>query len=96
MAGREKVEYLILTEGRHMHRRADRPSVDKDRQRGEHLLLRLVEQPDAPFDRGPQRALALRKIDRPGSQRLVLSSKGLQLVPHTLAGPLFPPPDKGD
>ena len=46
----------------------DRPPVDEDRQRGEHPLLGFVEQPDAPLDGRPQRALAFGEIDRAGAR----------------------------
>ncbi len=43
------------------------PSTKTDRV-ASMCSLRVVEQPDAPFDRRPQRALALGKIDRAGTQ----------------------------
>ena len=64
--GDERLE--VGEEGR---RGGERPCVVQRAATGEHreasmeLALALAEQPVAPVDRRPQRALAFRKVDRP-------------------------------
>ena len=58
-----------------MHGRVDRPPVGEDRQGGQHVLLRVVEQSDAPFDGRAQCALTLGKIDRAGTQGVEATSE---------------------
>ena len=71
----EQIERPVLGEIGDVHGRLDRPAVDEDRQGGQHVLLGVVEQPDAPFDGRAQRALALGKIDRAGAQGVEATSE---------------------
>jgi hypothetical protein len=64
----EQIERPVLGEIGNAHGCLERPALDEDRQRGQHLALRVIEQPDAPFDRRTQRALTLGKIGRAGAQ----------------------------
>ena len=66
----EQIERPVLGEIGNVHGRLERPAVDEDRQRGQHLLLGVIEQPDAPFDGRAQRALTFGKVDRAGTQRV--------------------------
>ena len=50
------------------------PSTKID-MRGQHVPLRIVEQPDAPFDGRAQRALALGQVDRARTQRVEAASQ---------------------
>ncbi len=73
--GIEEIERPVFGELGNVHGRVDRPSLDEDRQGGQHVLLRVVEQPDAPFDRRAQRALTLGKIDRARTQGVEATSE---------------------
>ena len=61
----EQIEDAVLGDIGDVRRRFDRPASFEDRQRGQQVQLGVVEQPEAPLHRGPDRALPLRKVDRP-------------------------------
>ena len=71
----EQIERPIFGEAGNVHGCRDRPAFDKDRQGGEHVLLGVIEQPDAPFDGRAQRALTFGKIHRAGTQSVEATSE---------------------
>ena len=66
----EQIQRPVFGEIGNVHGCFDRPSLDEDRQRGQHLPLCVAEQADAPLDRRAQRTLARGKIGWAGPQSL--------------------------
>ncbi len=66
----QQVEHLVLGALGNVRCGGDRPSVDEDRQAGQQVPLRVVEEVDAPFDGGAEGALPFGEIDRAGTQRV--------------------------
>ena len=68
--GIEQIQRPVFGEIGDVHGCLDRPGLDEDRQRGQHLPLRVAEQANAPLDGRAQRALARGEIGRAGPQSL--------------------------
>jgi hypothetical protein len=66
--GVEQVQDLIVGEAGDVHGGVHRPALDEDREHLQHLLLRSIEQPEAPLDGRAQRALTLRQVRRAGAE----------------------------